>query len=169
MQGLTPLRRKFAALKFIALTAALLTSFGTVVILGGAPSHAAEDSALPVIQLRAGLYIIHAEVASRPADLQRGLMFRTQLPQQRGMLFVFPYRQQQCMWMLNTYVPLAVAFLRDDGTIVNIEEMEPLSQSSHCSSEPVRLALEMNAGWFAQRNIKPGDVIRGIPSLPALH
>lgn len=138
----------------------------TLVVAGVGAAHAANDSALPVVQLRAGLYLIQAEVAQQPADLQRGLMFRAELPQQHGMLFVFAQRQQQCMWMLNTLIPLSVAFLRDDGSIVNIEDMQPNTQTSHCSAEPVRLALEMNAGWFAQRNLGPGTVIRNLPPLP---
>ena len=159
MRRLTALFHLSAALAVVACFAALG---------GGGASFAAEIPRLPVVQLRAGLYLIHAEVASRPEELQRGLMFRSQLGQNHGMLFVFAQRGTQCMWMLNTLIPLDVAFLLDDGTIVNIEAMQPNTRTSHCSAEPVRLALEMNAGWFAQRKLGPGDVIRGIPALAPL-
>ena len=65
--------------------------------------------------------------------------------------------------MKNTLLPLAIAFLADDGTIVNIAEMQPLSEASHCSAKPVRYALEMNQGWFAKRALKAGAKLRGGP------
>jgi len=112
------------------------------------------------------MYLVQAEVADEPAELQQGLMFRTELAENNGMLFIFPHRGTQCMWMRNTLVPLSVAFLRDDGTIVNIADMTPRSEVSHCSTEPVRLALEMNQGWFAKRNISVGMQIKGVPARP---
>lgn len=135
---------------------------GAALLASGMPALCAEPPA-PVAQLSAGMYRIHAEVADSPATLQKGLMFRTELPEQNGMLFLFPSRGTQCMWMRNTMIPLSVAFLRDDGTIVNIEDMAPQTEDSHCSSEPVRAALEMKAGWFDKRGIKPGMKIRGMP------
>lgn len=124
----------------------------------------ASEASLPVRDLSVGMYRIQAEVAHTPETLQRGLMFRTELGQQQGMLFLFGSRGTQCMWMRNTLIPLSVAFLRDDGTIVNIAEMQPKTEDSHCSSEPVAAALEMNAGWFTQRGIKPGARIQGMPA-----
>ncbi|GAA5234859.1 DUF192 domain-containing protein [Verticiella sediminum] len=118
---------------------------------------------LPVIALTAGMYRIEAEVAATPQEMQTGLMHRESLPDSRGMLFMFRQPGTQCMWMRNTLIPLSVAFLRDDGTIVNIEDMAPQTETSHCSTEPVRTALEMNAGWFDKRGLKPGATIRGIP------
>lgn len=132
-------------------------------LLAGTGAYAADSGTLPIARLSAGMYLIHAEVAQTPEALQRGLMFRTELGEQNGMLFIFPARGTQCMWMRNTLVPLAVAFLHDDGTIANIEEMTPQSDQSHCSAAPVRLALEMNAGWFAKRGLEPGTRIQGLP------
>jgi uncharacterized membrane protein (UPF0127 family) len=66
------------------------------------------------------------------------------------------------MWMRNTLIPLSVAFLEDDGRIVNIEDMLPQTENSHCARAPVRYALEMTQGWFAQRGLKPGATIGGI-------
>lgn len=123
----------------------------------------AADSPLPLQTLSAGMYRIQVEVADTPATLQRGLMHRTELAEQHGMLFLFPYSGRQCMWMRNTLVPLSVAFLQDDGTIVNIADMEPRSETEHCSNVPVRAALEMNRGWFTKRGIRPGMQIKGLP------
>lgn len=138
---------------------------GSLMFAAGLPV-LASDSPNTVVQLSAGMYRIHAEVADTPATLQRGLMFRSELPEHSGMLFLFPGRGTQCMWMRNTLLPLSVAFLRDDGTIVNIEDMEPQTETSHCSSEPVRAALEMTQGWFAKRGVKPGMKIGGMPIRP---
>lgn len=144
-----------------------IRAVGATLLLGFAPFALSQGQApLPTLRLSAGLYVIQAEVARTSEQLQQGLMFRPELGPQQGMLFIFPQPQQQCMWMLNTSVPLAVAFLKDDGTIVNIEHMAPHTRTSHCSSQPVRLALEMSQGWFEQRGIKPGSRIRGLPKLP---
>lgn len=80
------------------------------------------------------------------------------------MLFVFEGHAIHCFWMRNTYVPLSIAFLRDDGSIVNIENMDPLQETNHCPSEPVRYALEVNQGWFAKRNVSPSTKVRGLPA-----
>jgi uncharacterized membrane protein (UPF0127 family) len=83
-------------------------------------------------------------------------MWRAALGEDEGMLFVFPEMADHAFWMRNTLVPLSIAFLDDDGTIVNIEDMQPQTEVSHCSVRPVTLALEMEQGWFAKRGIKPG-------------
>jgi len=80
-----------------------------------------------------------------------------------GMLFLFPAPASVCMWMKNTYIPLSVAFIDESGKIVNIEDMEPQTTDSHCAKKQVRYALEMNRGWFKQKNIKPGSAIEGLP------
>ena len=118
---------------------------------------------LPVVQLNAGLYLIRAEVAADFASRAQGLMYRRQLASNAGMLFVFEQPGEQCMWMKNTLIPLSVAFLDDDGAIINIEDMAPQTLQSHCARRPARYALEMNRGWFAARGIKPGTRIGGIP------
>jgi len=135
---------------------------GATLLACGMPALPAEPPG-PAVQLSAGMYRIHAEVADSPETLQKGLMFRKELPEPNGMLFLFPSRGTQCMWMRNTLVPLSVAFLHDDGTIVNIEDMAPQTEDSHCSGEPVRAALEMNVGWFEKRGIRPGMKVRGLP------
>jgi len=118
---------------------------------------------LPSTQLTAGMHLIKAEVARTFEQRQIGLMHRAQLPQNEGMLFVFEEANPQCFWMKNTLIPLSIAFVADDGTVVNIADMKPLSEQSKCSAKPVRYALEMNQGWFAKRGIKTGSQLRGGP------
>ena len=118
---------------------------------------------LPSVTLSAGMYLIQAEVAQTPEQRSTGLMFRSAMGANEGMLFAFEEAGQQCFWMKNTLLPLSVAFVADDGSVVNIENMKPQTLDSHCSSKPVRFVLEMNDGWFAKRGIKPGDKLNGRP------
>ena len=118
---------------------------------------------LRAIPLNAGMHVIQAEVAQTPVQRQIGLMNRPAMGVNEGMLFVFEVPSQQCFWMKNTLLPLSIAFLSDDGTVVNIEDMQPQTLDSHCSRKEVRYALEMNVGWFAKRGIKPGMRLSGGP------
>ncbi len=124
------------------------------------------QAALPTITLRAGMFSIQAEVARSPAERAQGLMFRTKMDTHAGMLFIFEAATEQCFWMKNTPLPLSIAFLADDGAIVNIADMAPQTETSHCSVKPVRYALEMNQGWFDKRGIKAGQRITGGPFSP---
>ena len=121
---------------------------------------------LAQIRLNAGIHNINAEVAATPEQREIGLMFRTSMPAGDGMLFVFERPSKQCFWMKNTLIPLSVAFLGDDGSVVNIEDMKPRTLDSHCSTQPVRFVLEMNEGWFAKRGIRAGSRLRGGPFGP---
>jgi uncharacterized protein len=118
---------------------------------------------LRTVPLTAGMHVIQAELAITPLQQQTGMMFRRSMGTNEGMLFVNESRDVRCFWMRNTLIPLAIAFIADDGTIVNIAEMKPQSDQSHCSAQPVRFALEMNAGWFAKRGFKAGSKLRGTP------
>jgi uncharacterized membrane protein (UPF0127 family) len=118
---------------------------------------------LPAVQLNAGMHLIQAEVVADYETRARGLMHRKSLAKNAGMLFIFDERSIHCMWMKNTLIALSVAFIDERGTIVNIEDMEPQTEASHCAAQPVRFALEMNRGWFAERGIKPGVRLGGIP------
>ena len=129
---------------------------------------AAQPAGQPQMQLRradlsAGMYRIDAQLAITPEQRETGLMFRAQMPEQEGMLFVFEQPATQCFWMRNTLLPLTAAFVADDGTIVNLVDMQPLSEESHCSKRPVRFVLEMNQGWFAKRGLKAGSKLSGRP------
>lgn len=118
---------------------------------------------LPTVELTAGMYVIQAEVAQTHQQHSIGLMHRQSMGVNEGMLFVYQSPEIRCYWMRNTLIPLTIAFLDDDGTIVNLKDMEPHTERSNCSIKPVRYALEMNQGWFDQRGIKPGFRLRGIP------
>ncbi len=118
---------------------------------------------LQTTTLTAGMHLIRAQVAATSRQREIGLMFRRDMPVNDGMLFIFDEPQQQCFWMRNTLLPLTIAFLADDGSIVNMADMQPLTENSHCSTRPVRYVLEMNQGWFAKRGIKPGFKIGGAP------
>ena len=107
------------------------------------------------------MYQIDAQVAQTPRQREIGLMFRKEMPQAEGMVFVFEQPATQCFWMKNTLLPLTAAFVADDGRIVNLVDMQPKSEESHCSKEPVRYVLEMNQGWFAKKNIKAGAKLGG--------
>ena len=100
------------------------------------------------VALTAGMYRIDAQVAQTPQERQIGLMHRKSMPQHEGMLFVFEEAATQCFWMKDTLLPLTAAFMADDGSIVNLADMQPQSKASHCSQKPVRYVLEMNQGWF---------------------
>lgn len=118
---------------------------------------------LPAISLGVGIYLINAEVAQTPDQRAIGLMNRSTMGVSDGMLFAFEAGATQCFWMKNTMLPLSIAFIGDDGAIVNIIDMKPQSLESHCSTKPVRFALEMNQGWFTKRGIKAGTKLTGQP------
>lgn len=142
----------------------LLKTLLAATLAGISAFAAAQQTAkFPVISLNTGIHLIKAEVAAREADRQQGLMFREKMGQNEGMVFLFDAPASVCMWMKNTLIPLSVAFLDDNGKIINIEDMQPQTTDSHCAKKPIRYALEMNQGWFRQKNIKPGAVIEGLP------
>ena len=114
-------------------------------------------------RLTAGMHLLDVQVAQTPQERQIGLMFRKEMPQHEGMLFVFEQPATQCFWMRNTLIALTAAFVADDGTIVNLADMKPQTDDSHCSAKPVRFVLEMNQGWFAKRSIQAGYRLAGPP------
>lgn len=145
-----------------------LTAAVTCSVLAGSALAQAQQAQelLPMAELSAGFHRIVAEVANTAPSRQMGLMFRRTMPTQQGMVFVFERAQIHCMWMKNTLLPLSVAFIDDDGKILNIADMKPHSEQSHCAAAPARFALEMNQGWFAERGIGAGDQLGGIAQLP---
>ena len=120
---------------------------------------------LPVVELRAGMHLIRAEVAADYSTRGRGLMFRKSLAPNGGMLFIFDAAAIHCMWMKNTYVPLSVAFVDAQGAIINIADMQPHSEQSHCAARPALYALEMTQGWFAERGVKAGMKLGGLDKI----
>jgi uncharacterized membrane protein (UPF0127 family) len=134
--------------------------FVLALMLLAAPAAAQQ---LPMVQLKVGMHLIRAEVAADFSSRGRGLMHRKSLAPNAGMLFIFDGPAVHCMWMKNTYIPLSVAFLDEKGEIINIADMQPHSEQSHCAARPAVYALEMERGWFAQRGVKAGVRLGGIP------
>ena len=146
-----------------SLRVALFSLLVALTTIGALPLASAQTIVpLPVKQLSVGMHVIRAEVASNYETRARGLMYRKELSPNAGMLFVFPQPAVQCFWMRNTLIPLSIAFIADDGMIIDIVDMTPMTENSHCSSAPVRLALEMEQGWFAKRGITIGKKIGGL-------
>ena len=104
-------------------------------------------------------YLSEIEIVSKYEDRKKGLMYRISIPNNYGMLFVWPYEGQQCMWMKNTYVPLSVAYMDIRGKIIEIYDMVPFSKDSVCSTKAAKYALEVNSGWFEEKDINIGDSI----------
>ncbi len=148
---------KRAALALLLPLAAATTAFSP------AAAQTGPQPKLPTVKITAGFHVIEAELAVTPEQQATGMMFRTSMGTNEGMLFVAEDKGVRCFWMRNTLVPLTIAFVADDGRIVNTADMEPRSERTHCSAEPVRFALEMNLGWFAKRGIQPGMKLAGRP------
>ena len=127
---------------------------------------AASAFAFQSMDLTMGMFRIDTEVAASGPERELGLMRRTSMPTNHGMLFVFPGPFKHCMWMRNTLLPLSVAFLDDDGRIINVEDMQPQTENNHCAAKPARYALEMNIGWFKKHGFGAGTQIMGIDRAP---
>ena len=154
-------------LMLLAMAAAVALAAG----LSGGPAALAQQErvnpVLPRVALTAGIHRIQAEVADTPQKRQLGLMGREKLGPNEGMLFVFEDQAVHCFWMKNTPLPLSIAFIGNDGAVVNIADMTPFSEDTHCPSKPVRYALEMTQGWFGHKGIVAGSRIGGLPVRPA--
>lgn len=126
-----------------------------------APGAESGQERLGLVKLTIDTAVVWAEVADRPETRQLGLMYRREMPKDQGMLFIFEEPQILDFWMKNTYLPLDIAFISSDGTILNIEAMKPLDDKPRYRSRgPARYALEVNQGWFAARGIGPGVKVK---------
>ncbi len=150
--------------KAVVITSSLAVAaiLGGLIALPGAQPARAES-----VEIRFGAQVLKAEIAATPIARQIGLMNRSALPENLGMLFVFPADTPVCMWMKDTLIPLSVAFIDRDGRVLNIADMQPGSLQIHCATAPVRYALEANQGWFQRRAVKPGDTATGMDDLDA--
>lgn len=154
---------------FAALSFALLTPIGFVqnahAELSSSERQAllAQAPKLERIELDLNGHAIEVEVADKEHTRSIGLMYRTEMPNNQGMLFVFDYPHRPCFWMKNTYIPLSIAFITEQGEIASIHHMDPHSTNTHCPTQPVLYALEMNQGWFENQKITVGDKIKGLP------
>jgi uncharacterized membrane protein (UPF0127 family) len=127
---------------------------------------AAQDKAPPklrAINVKVAGHPLKVEVADTDESRARGLMFRQGMPRNEGMLFIFTDPGYHSMWMMNTYIPLSVAFIDGEGKILNILDMQPKTQDTHSAAGPARYAIETNLGWFAEKKIKAGDKVTGLP------
>jgi uncharacterized protein len=141
-----------------------MRTLALALLIAAAPA-GAQQPPLPTVELGAGMHLIRAELAATDATRALGLMHRGSLAPNGGMLFVFDAPGAYCMWMKNTPLPLSVAFVDAAGAIVNIEDMQPHTEQSHCAARPVTYALEMRQGWFAARGIRAGERLRGLEKL----
>src|SRR5690348_6387177 len=121
---------------------------------------------MPASQLRISGHLLTVEIAHTEAARSRGLMFRQSMDENSGMLFIFPQPERHGMWMMNTNMPLSVAFEDEKGVILNIADMMPRTATAHRSAGAAKYAIETNLGWFTARNIKPGDRIIGLEKAP---
>ncbi len=119
--------------------------------------------AAQLLELRIGKHSLQAEYVATSEERRRGLMGRQQLAADHGMLFRFDQMQRHCLWMKSTPLPLSAAFIDEGGVIVDVIDLEPLSESIRCSREPARYALEVNQGWFEARGAGPGLRVDGLP------
>lgn len=120
----------------------------------------------PFIHLKVSGYTLSAEVAYKKESRIRGLTYRNFMKKNSGMLFVFPEASIHSMWMVNTYIPLSVAFLDKKGMILNIIDMSPHTRTRNSAASKAKYALEMNLGWFSSRSIKAGEKITGLEKAP---
>jgi uncharacterized protein len=102
---------------------------------------------------------VRVEIADNASEHARGLMYRTTLAENRGMLFIFEGEQKPSFWMKNTLIPLSIAFIGSEGRIVDIQDMKPLDDDppSYVSARPAQYALEVNQGFFEERGVEVGD------------
>src|SRR6185436_6771568 len=150
MIGLNALDRAFAR---GLLAAALLV-----------PAATWADAPLRTAQIRVGPHPLKVEIVETEPQREKGLMFREKLGRDEGMLFIYEEAAYHAMWMKNTLIPLSVAFVDGNGVILNIEEMQPQTLDSHLSAGPASYSIEANKGWFAQKGVKPGDKVTGLPN-----
>ena len=140
----------------------LLTSFVLLTFL----SSSASAEIPKTIHLKVSGHTLSAEVAYKKESRTRGLMYRNSMEKNSGMLFVFPEASIHSMWMINTYIPLSIAFLDKNGIILNIIDMSPHTRTKNSAAGKAKYALEMNLGWFSSRDIKAGQKLMGLEKAP---
>lgn len=135
------------------------SSLGLVVALSLSGAATAAER-LPLV---VGGQTLQVEVAATPAARQRGLMGRTHLAADAGMLFVFEAPGRHCFWMRDTPLPLTIAFIDDSGRVVHRADMQPRSDTMHCPPVAARYALEIARGSHLREQIAPGARLQGLP------
>ena len=140
----------FITRTLVAITLAVTACLATV------NAQSVAQPTLITTKIQVGMHVITAELAATSSERQMGLMHRTKLGPNRGMLFAFEQADKHCFWMRNTPLALTIAWLDSTGKVVSLADMQPKNDDSHCPTEPAVYALEMEQGWFKQRNIKVG-------------
>lgn len=153
------LRRSLARRAVVAVLVGMATGVACL-------SLAARADPLLTYPLKIRGHELRVELANTDQTRRTGLMFRRSLAQNSGMLFVYDAPGRHAMWMKNTLVPLSVAFIDRDGRILNVEDMEPLTETAHASAGEAWYSLETNRGWFARHGIQPGDRVEGLKAIP---
>jgi len=123
----------------------------------GQPLPAGGGQVVRTTRIRIGGVEVTAEIADNQDLRAQGLMNRDSLPENHGMLFVYGTAEVRSFWMRNTRIPLDIAFIDANNTIINIEQMEPQSDQNYYSQGPMMYALEMDQGWFEANGVGPGD------------
>jgi uncharacterized protein len=158
----SPTKRKAILAGFFACLSVYLTLVGALTsskqAIAQEPTTA--QPTLRIVKIQAGIHVINAEIAIEPKERAMGLMFREKLGGNNGMLFVFDRADKHCFWMRNTPLALSIAWLDGAGKIVTIDDMRPKSDDNHCPTADALYALEMDQGWFKQKGIKAGTVLR---------
>ena len=141
-------------------------SFGTIVglsiiLIVSSVRTAACPIELPTTTITIKGYTLTVELATTPSSRSCGLSHRDEMPQNHGMLFVFPELRSHTFWMKDTSIALSIAFLDDTGQIFSIQDMVPLNTEKHYPSvQPASYALEVNQGWFSRHGIDLGDAVK---------
>jgi uncharacterized membrane protein (UPF0127 family) len=159
---------KLLALFFLALS--VPSAVPDVCGQNPSPSYPWTPTQLPRTKLQINGHDLMVEVAATSESMSRGLMFRTSLPADSGMLFIFPFEHRASFWMKNTSLPLSIAYLDQDGKILEIYPLIPFEEKSVKSqSEKIRYALEVNRDWFTTHQIKPDTQVFGLPKTTGPH
>jgi uncharacterized membrane protein (UPF0127 family) len=141
----------------LALSGASVAVGGTALAQDGKAMMLPVDAAPLVAATSSGKQQFYIEIADDNSERERGLMFRRDMPDNRGMLFVFEASRPVGFWMKNTPMPLDMVFIRADGTIASIQQAEPFSEAVVSTPAPIRFVLELKAGTAAKRGLKEGD------------
>lgn len=123
----------------------------------GTEPEASPSATLTIINSFGERVPVQVEIADTDAERQTGLMGRTALAEDAGMLFVFDQQRPLSFWMKDTLIPLSIAYIDEGGAIVDIQDMQPLDETPHPSAAPARYALEVNQGFFEARGVQLGD------------
>jgi uncharacterized membrane protein (UPF0127 family) len=149
------LKRIFSVL----LVAVLVATMTVTTALLALAQEAAPGTALTIVNSAGERVEVPVEVADTDEERQMGLMGRTALAEDAGMLFVFDAEQQLSFWMKDTLIPLSIAYIDSESRIVDIQDMQPLDETPHLSAAPAQYALEVNQGFFGARGIQVGDTV----------